>query len=447
MQQKSFPKDFLWGVATSSYQIEGAWNSDGKGESIWDRFSHIPGKILDNGNGDMACDHYNRYPEDIKIMKELGIKNYRLSISWPRILPEGKGEVNQKGLEFYRKLITGLVENGITPAVTLYHWDLPQKLQDMGGWTNRDTVDCFVEYARILFTELGDLVPIWITHNEPWVAAFMGHLDGVFAPGLSDPKAAFQVAHHLLLSHGKTVKLYREMGLKGEIGITLSTSYNYPYSQSIEDRKAAQRGNEFGNFWFSDAVFKGAYPEYLFGWLKEKGIIGDFIEEGDMAVISLPIDFLGINYYFSTMQKHFPDGSMMESKVVSTGRDRTQMNWEIWPEGFYDLLKDVSERYNNVKVYITENGIACSDIVDRSGRVEDSNRIDYLYKHFEQVHKAIQEGIHVAGYYVWSLLDNFEWSSGYTKRFGLVYVDYKTQERVIKKSGLWYKDIIKANSL
>ncbi|WP_094550661.1 GH1 family beta-glucosidase [Petroclostridium xylanilyticum] len=446
MSKITFPKDFLWGVATASYQIEGAWKEDGKGESIWDRFSHIPKKVANGDTGDVACDHYHLYPEDVKLLKELGVKTYRLSISWPRIFPEGKGQPNEKGMEFYKNLIKLLVENDIKPAVTLYHWDLPQKLQDIGGWANREVVDYYEQYARYVFKELGDLVPIWITHNEPWVVSFIGNWEGRHAPGITDFSTALQVSHHLLLSHGKAVRAYREMGFEGEIGITLNLVpvYPDPSSHNEEDAAAAIRRDGFQNRWFLDPVFKGRYPADMINWYSKKVVVPVITQE-DLDIISTPVDFLGINYYAPGYIKADPDAWPLELKHVFTGKDRTAMGWEIYPEGLYDLLVRLHKDYNGIKIMVTENGAAFNDIVNREGKVEDDNRLDFLYKHFIQAYRAIQDGVNLTGYYVWSFMDNFEWAEGYAKRFGITYVDYKTQKRIIKKSGHWYKEVIKNN--
>lgn len=440
----NFPENFLWGAATASYQIEGAYNEDGKGENIWDRFSHIPGKIHDGQTGDIACDHYHRYEEDIEIMKKIGLKTYRFSISWARIFPDGCGKPNPKGIEFYKKLVSRLNENGIIPAVTLYHWDLPQKLQDRGGWANRETVFHFVEYAKYVFEHLGSQVPIWITHNEPFVAAIVGNWVGRHAPGITDFQTALRVSHHLLLSHGLVVKAYREMGFDGEIGITLNMNPVYPATESDKDKAAAKRFDEYLNKWFADPVLKGAYPADLVKWLGEKGLSPE-IHEGDMQAINQPIDFLGINNYYSSFIREDESNWPVFASEVSTGRDRTKMDWEIYPEGIHDLLVYLKREYGDIKIMITENGAAFNDIVNYEGKVEDDNRLNYYYLYLEQVHRAICEGVNVAGYYAWSLMDNFEWGHGFSKRFGLVYVDYKTQKRILKKSAYWYSDVIRNN--
>ncbi len=440
----NFPENFLWGAATASYQIEGAYREDGKGENIWDRYSHIPGKTNEGDTGDIACDHYHRYEEDIEIMKKIGLKTYRFSISWARIFPDGSGKPNPRGMEFYKKLVKKLNENGITPAVTLYHWDLPQKLQDKGGWANRDTVYHFVEYAKYVFENLGSQVPIWITHNEPFVAAIVGNWIGRHAPGITDFKTALRVAHHLLLSHGLVVKAYREMGFKGEIGITLNMNPIYPAAENDKDIAAAKRFDEYLNKWFADPVLKGGYPADLLRSFGDMDLAPEILE-GDMSAINQPIDFLGINHYYSSFVREDENNWPVYASEISTGRDRTKMDWEINPEGIHDLLVYLKKEYGDIKIIITENGAAFNDIVNYEGKVEDDNRLNYLYTYLEQVNRAIGEGVNVAGYYAWSLLDNFEWAHGYSKRFGIVYVDFKTQKRILKKSAYWYADVIKNN--
>ncbi|MCX7708653.1 MAG: GH1 family beta-glucosidase [Clostridia bacterium] len=447
MSQKiEFPKNFLWGAATASYQIEGACIADGKGESIWDRFSHTPGKIANGDTGDIACNHYHLYKNDVKLMKEIGLKGYRFSIAWPRIFPDGKGNPNIKGMDFYKRLVDQLLENDIVPAVTLYHWDLPQKLQDLGGWLNRDTTDYYAEYAAYIFKELGDQIPIWITHNEPWVVSHLGHAQGIHAPGLKDFKKALQAAHHLLLSHGKAVQIFRQSNLKGDIGITFNMPYVYPASDSAADKEAAARKFEYSMNWFTDPVLKGHYPERLYEWYKNKNILPE-LDLDDLRTISQPVDFMGLNYYSSEIAKHDPSEWPNEAAWVSMGRSVTDMGWQIVPEGLHDLLVKLNRDYNGIKIYITENGAAFNDIVTPEGRVKDDQRIDYLEKHFAEANKAIQAGVNLAGYFVWSLLDNFEWAEGYAKRFGMVYVDYETQKRTVKDSGYWFKKVAESNCL
>lgn len=444
--QYVFPKDFLWGVATASYQIEGAYNEDGKGESIWDRFSHIPGNIENGDTGDIACNHYHLYEEDVKLLKEIGVKSYRFSISWPRIFPEGKGKPNKKGVEFYSRLIDLLNKYGIKPAVTLYHWDLPQKLQNMGGWANRKVVDYYIEYVDFVFRQFGDKVAIWMTFNEPWVSSFLGYAFGTHAPGIKDFSMALLVSHHLMLSHGRAVKLFRKLGLKGQIGIALNLTHEYPASSDEKDILATKCQDGFNNRWFLDLILKGFYPEDILELFADTDLIMPDIAEDDLKVIHQPIDFLGINYYSAYVNAYEENiNPVMRAKRISTGRDKTDMGWEIYPEGLYDLLLRLHKDYNGIPIIITENGAAFNDMVNRKGEVEDYNRLDYLYRHFQQAYKAIEEGVNLKGYFVWSFLDNFEWNFGYDKRFGITYIDYNTQKRILKKSGYWFKEVIKNN--
>ncbi len=445
MAELVFPESFLWGVSTSAYQIEGSHDADGKGESIWDRFSHIPGKIANNDNGDIACDHYRRFREDVRLLKELGIKSYRFSISWPRIFPDGKGRVNQKGLDFYKDLAGELAENGIIPMATLYHWDLPQKLQDNGGWLNRDTASYFAEYAGLAFSKIGG-IRHWATFNEPWVSSFVGHWLGGHPPGFTDFSRAVSAAHNTLVAHGKAVRIFRESGLAGEIGIVLNLNPVYPAAESREDYDAALRYGEFLNGWFLDPVLKGKYPEKLAGRLSEKKNLPEFHSD-DMKIINTPVDYIGMNTYTASCVKNNPGIQPLELSFLSTGKPVTDTGWEIYPEGLYDLLKYIDETYKGIKIIITENGAAFRDKVNQNNEVEDSERIKYLNEHIAQVHRALGEGVNLAGYYVWSFLDNFEWKMGYDKRFGLVYVDYETQERIIKNSGHWFANICKTGRL
>lgn len=440
----TFPKEFIWGTATAALQIEGAFNEEGKGESIWDRFCHTPGKVLNGDIADVACDHYHLYEKDIQLMKELGVKNYRLSISWPRIFPKGYGEINEAGLAFYDRLINALIQAGITPAITLYHWDLPQKLQNMGGWANRQTVEYFEQYAKLMFEKFGDRVTHWITHNEPYVVSFIGHWVGRHAPGITDFSLALQVSHHLLLSHGKAVRAYRALGLKGEIGITLNMNPVYAASEEPADQMAAERFNQYHNKWFSDPIYKGKYPEEILEWYRGKVVMPEILE-GDMDVIASPIDFLGINNYFSSVIKNNPAIWPLQLEAVTTGKEQTKMGWEVNPVGIHDLLISLNQQYPGVKIMITENGAAFDDVVTEEHTVEDDKRLNYLIEHIEQVYRALQEGVHVAGYYVWSFMDNFEWAFGYERRFGIVYVDFESKERIVKRSGKWYSQVIQNN--
>jgi beta-glucosidase len=442
-----FPKDFVWGVATSSYQIEGAVNEDGRTPSIWDTFSKTEGKTYQGHTGDVACDHYHRYKEDVEIMKEIGVKAYRFSIAWPRIFPE-EGKYNSKGIDFYKRLVDELLKKDIMPVVTIYHWDLPQWAYEKGGgWLNRDSVKWFAEYATKLYEELGDVIPLWITHNEPWCASILSYGIGEHAPGHKNYREALIAAHHILLSHGEAVKAFREMNIKGsKIGITLNLTPAYPASGKEEDKLAAQYADGVANRWFLDPIFKGNYPEDMMELYSK--IIGefDFIKEGDLEIISVPIDFLGVNYYTRSIVKYDEDSMLKAENVPGPGK-RTEMGWEISPESLYDLLKRLDREYTKLPMYITENGAAFKDEVTEDGRVHDDERIEYIKEHLKAAAKFIGEGGNLKGYFVWSLMDNFEWAHGYSKRFGIVYVDYETQKRILKDSALWYKEVIQKNSI
>jgi beta-glucosidase len=447
MTERQFPDNFLWGAATAAYQIEGAWNEDGKGESIWDRFTHRPYTILNGDTGDTACDHYHRMPEDVALMKELGLNTYRFSIAWPRVLPEGYGRVNPKGLDFYDRLVDELLAADILPNVTLNHWDLPQAIQDRGGWPNRDCTDWFAEYAQVVFERLGDRVALWATHNEPHVIAYAGYASGRFAPGIADCSQGYQAVHHLLLAHGKAVQAFRAGGYPGGIGIVIYFGNYVPASESEADQVACQRAYENMSAIFGDPLFKGRYPETLFEWI---GPHAPQIQEGDMAIISQPIDFLGVNHYFTVQVAFDHHGELLkqsEQQVTAPHWGYTSMGWGINPDGIRVMLLDLKTRYDNPPIYITENGCAVEDTLDTHGFVADWRRVDYLRAYIRAVHQAIQAGVDVRGYYVWSLLDNFEWASGYSPRFGIVRVDYDTLERTPRQSARWYSDVIARNGL
>lgn len=441
-----FPDKFMWGAATAAYQIEGGYAENGKGDSIWDRFCRIPGKVRDGNTGDVACDHYHRYRDDVKLMKTIGLNAYRFSVAWSRIFPEGKGQVNQGGLDFYNRLVDELLNAGIEPFVTLYHWDLPQALQEEGGWANRDIIGYFGDYAAEVSKKLGDRVHHWITHNEPWVVSFLGHYSGVHAPGIKDLATALKVSHHLLLSHGEAVPILRENGdEKTRVGITLNLSPVHPASESEEDRKVAQRFDAHLNRWFLDPIYKGFYPEDMMAFYGDKV---PKIHAQDLDRISTKIDFLGVNYYFRTVVKADPKEVLLGTGLIKpTDAESTEMGWEVYPAGIYEILRRVHDEYNVSTIYITENGAALADEADKNGQVNDRRRIKYLKDHFLQTHRAIEDGVRLSGYFVWSLLDNFEWAYGFSKRFGLIYVDYPTQKRIIKASGLWYKKVIEKNGI
>ncbi len=445
MAKLIFPDNFVWGVATSAYQIEGAWNEDGRGPSIWDTFSHTPGKVFNNENGDMAADHYHRWKQDVALLSELGIKAYRFSTAWPRILPTGTGKVNQKGLDFYSRLVDELLRRGIEPYICLFHWDLPQPLQDKGGWPNRETAYHFAEYARIMSASLSDRVRVWIPHNEPWVAAFVGHFLGEHAPGTKDIGQTLKALHHLLLSHGLAAEaICAEAKRPVEIGITLNLNSVHPATPSKKDAQAAERVDTFMNRIVLDPLLKGTSP--ILDSSIAKLLTGKLIQDGDLEKIQ-KVDLLGINYYSRAVMKHDPKVPIVNvTQVQPEGNEYSGM-WEIYPEGMYETIKLVWDYRPSCRIMVTENGVPVPDGVDFDGRVRDERRIRYLQSHIAQVHRAIRDGIPVEGYFHWSLLDNFEWALGYGQRFGLVYVDFKTQQRIIKDSGRWFAQVIQQNGL
>ncbi|MGA7731231.1 MAG: GH1 family beta-glucosidase, partial [Chloroflexia bacterium] len=449
----NFPPSFVWGTATSSYQIEGAAQEDGRGESIWDRFSHTPGKVEDGSTGDVACDHYHRWRDDVRMMKELGLQAYRFSIAWPRILPEGRGRVNRAGLDFYSRLVDELLEAGIAPFATLYHWDLPQVLQDAGGWPSRATAEAFVEYADITSRALGDRVKRWITHNEPWCASMLSYQIGEHAPGWNDWPAALAAAHHLLLSHGWAVPVLRENSPGAEVGITLNFTIATPATDKEEDVAAARTFDGYFNRWFTDPIYRGYYPEDMVAAYADLGVrpAGEpsYVHSGDMKAIATSIDFLGVNYYtrFVASGPLSLDAPPPEPPPDPPGTERTEIGWEVYPQGLHDLLVWLHTDYKPAKLYITENGVSYSDGPGSDGRVRDERRIRYLRDHFAAARRAMDKGVPLAGYFVWSLMDNFEWAKGYKQRFGMVWVDYETQQRIPKDSALWYRQVITSNAV
>jgi beta-glucosidase len=431
---------FTWGAGTAAFQIEGATRVDGRGESIWDRFAAGAGNVADGDTGEPACEHYYRWREDLDLMRELGIQGYRFSISWPRVQPDGRGPANPKGLDFYRRLAEGLRERGITPLATLYHWDLPQALQDEGGWAERDVVERYAEYARIVSDGLDGLVGDWITHNEPWVTSFLGYGLGVKAPGVRDWAAAIRAAHHALLAHGVAVREFREAGRTGRIGITLDLTVAQPGSASEEDLAAAYRLDGHHNRWFLDALLRGAYPADMLELYEQAVGPLDAIRDGDLETISEPLDFLGVNFYRPNVVAA-GDSPVVGIREVEQDGERTAMDWPVVPEALTELLLRLKRDYGDLPLLITENGAAFPDRLD-DGIVDDERRLEYLRTHIAAVERARAQGVDVRGYYVWSLLDNFEWEWGYAKRFGIVYVDYATQRRIPKRSALWYRDLI-----
>lgn len=440
-----FPEGFIWGASTSAYQIEGAWNEDGKGRSIWDTFSHTPGKIYKGQNGDVASDHYHRWQEDLELIKKINLNAYRFSIAWTRILPDGAGAVNQKGLDFYERLIDRLLELGIEPFPTLFHYDLPQALQDQGGWPNRATALRFAEYADVIGRTYGDRINYWITHNEPFVTAAAGHYTGIHAPGIKDLQATLQSVHHLLLSNGLAVKALRGCIKQGaRIGAAINLSPVEPASNDVKDQRAAVMFDALLNRMILDPLFFGRYPSELEPFF-QMNLPGDL--SGDLKIISTPMDFLGVNYYSRTVVKYDPDVPFLELVEVNPRGNEYSMMWEIYPEGLYKLLMRIKKDYNPSSILITENGVPVPEDVDFDGRIRDERRIHYLRNHILQIHRSMGEGVPIQGYFVWSLLDNFEWALGYRPRFGLIHVDFETQERIIKDSGHWFAEVAHNNSI
>lgn len=445
-----FPEEFIWGAATASYQIEGAWNKHGKGESTWDRFAHTPGKIRNGDTGDVANDHYRLWKKDIGLMKKIGLQAYRFSISWPRVLPKGRGKVNQKGVDFYSRLVDGLLNAGIKPFVTLNHWDLPQALEDEGGWPVRSTADAFVEYTDVISRALGDRVNNWITHNEPAVVAWMGYGTGIHAPGLKDYKLAVPASHHLLLSHGLAVPVIRLNSPDAEVGIVLDIWWRAAASNSRADLDLVRQEDGRLVRWFTDPLYGRGYPSDVIADFTKIGALPnglDFVQTGDMESIATPTDFIGLNYYSRHVYRANIDHSDPQADFTQprTAEHWTEMNWEIYPDGLTYVLERLYSNYQPRKIYVTENGASYSTPPDEKGNVPDVHRINYLRTHFAAAYRALQAGVPLAGYFVWSLLDNFEWSWGYMQRFGIIWVDYETQKRTLKDSAKWYKKVIKKN--
>jgi beta-glucosidase len=437
MHKLEFPADFLWGTATASYQVEGACHKGGRSDCIWDTFSRKPGAVYGGENGEVACDQYHRYEEDVALMAELGFKSYRFSIAWPRIIPGGDdGRVNAKGVAYYKNLIKELRDYGIKPAATIYHWDLPQSLEDKGGWPERHTAEAFAEFARVCFAEFGDTVDRWITINEPFCVAYLGYYHGVHAPGVRDIKKAIRAVHHVNLAHGLAVKAYRETGLKAPIGITWNPSAPRPATLMELDKKAARTARALETEVFMLPVLAGKYPEIV----RELALPLP-VQDGDLDIIRQKIDFIGINYYNETPAAYDPAADF---KYVTkpSWQDSSDMGWPTVPGGLARLLLWVSGICGDLPIYITENGYASPDVVDANGRVHDIGRIKYIREHLEVCQDLIRQGVKLKGYYAWSFMDNFEWSYGYTKRFGIVHVDYATQKRTPKDSAYFFRDTI-----
>jgi beta-glucosidase len=461
---RPFPPGFLWGTATASYQIEGATDVDDRGPSIWDTFSRTPGAVWNGDTGDVACDHYHRMDEDLDLLGELGVGAYRFSVAWPRVQPTGKGPANQSGLDFYRRLVDGLRSRNIEPTLTLYHWDLPQSLEDEGGWCERDTAERFADYVDLVARALGSDVERWITLNEPWCSSWLGYGAGRHAPGIRDIGKAAAATHHLLLAHGLAVPILRSAIPSAKVGITLNLGDHRPGSDHELDVAAARRADGNLNRLFLEPIFHGKYPEDMLEHYDQARPGFSVVKEGDLEQIAQPLDFLGVNYYFPStvvdssratearlagyivaQSEQFPD--LRVRSLETPGRDRTSMNWEIAASGLTSLLVRVRNDYTKLPIYITENGAAFDDYVDPNGHVLDHNRVAYLQEHISAVHDAIDAGVNVEGYFVWSLLDNFEWSFGYSRRFGIVWVDFPTGNRLTKASYRWYRDTIASNSV
>lgn len=438
----TFPDNFLWGAASAAYQIEGAWNEDGKGESIWDRFAHASGQTKDGDTGDVACDFYHRYAEDIAIMANLGFTASRISISWPRILPQGRGTVNQKGLDYYNRVIDEFLRHGIKPFVTLYHWDLPQALEDAQGWRNRDTAEYLRDYVALVADHLGDRVKHWIVLNEPWMFTMLGHFQGIHAPGRRDPIEALRAAHVVNLAQGLSVRALRESRHRPEaVGTAFSMCPMHPRTGSAQDRAAAKRCDSFVNLWFVETVMNGRYPR-IDGGIRFEDWID--IRAGDMDIVKAPLDFIGINLYTRAVIKHDPKERYLGAKHLQPkGQEVTDFGWEVYPKSISEMILKIWQDYGR-PIYITENGCAYGDRPDADGRVKDERRISFLRRYLAEVGRAIHAGADVRGYFVWTLTDNFEWSEGYHQRFGLVYTDYGSQRRIPKSSFSWYRDLIAA---
>ncbi len=443
-----FPKDFLWGAATASYQIEGAWNVDGKGESIWDRFSHTVGLVKGADTGDVACDSYHRYKEDIAIAKKLNLRSYRFSISWPRIQADGTGKPNPKGLDYYKRLTDELNAAKIRPLATLYHWDLPQVLEDKGGWPNRDTAKYFADYCQIVTKELGDRVNDWCIFNEPWVFTMLGYAWGIHAPAKKDFPSFLRASHVVNLAQGEAFRAIKGVNPKLKVGTAFSMSYCQPATSSEADKKAAARADALGNVWFLQPAMKGTYPDAFVGGnpLEAMGV-----KTGDMELVKAPLDFFGVNYYQRTIiaaaePGHGRPGTDLTDRGGTEG-PKTDMGWEIWPDGFYELLMHISREYNNTPLEITENGASYLDAPDAHGNVPDKRKVEYLRGYLSGLGRAMKDGANVRAYHCWSLLDNFEWAEGYTQRFGITYVDFRDQRRIIKESGHWYARLAESGNL
>ena len=442
----TFPKDFLWGTASASYQIEGGWNQDDKGESIWDRFSHTPGKIKHGDTGDVACDFYHRYNDDIALMADLGLNAARISLSWPRIMPLGKGKVNQKGLDFYNRVVDAMLSRNIQPWITLYHWDLPQALEDVGGWPNRDLAEYFRDYAAIIGDSLGDRVKHWMAFNEPWIFTILGYLVGIHAPGRNDTAQALKATHTVNLAQGMAIKALRDARHKPEsVGTAFSMSPVHPRSHSLEDRAAAERWHRFYNLWFLEPVMHGKYPQAYV-----EGAVEDHVDmrTGDMETIKAPLDFIGINLYTRAVVAHDPlEHNIGVKQIRGGGEEVTDFGWEVYPPALSEIIVRITKEYGGIPLYVTENGCSYGEGPGADGKVNDQRRVSFLRRFIAEVGRAMQAGADVRGYFLWTFTDNFEWAEGFQQRFGIVHCDFRTQKRIVKESGHWYSRLARTGAL
>ncbi len=448
----SFPRNFFWGTATAAYQIEGAWKDEGRGESIWDRFAHTPGKIKHGDTGDVACDSYHRFPEDIALMRAMNLNSYRFSISWPRIQPTGSGAVNSKGIDYYSRLVDALLEARIRPFVTLYHWDLPQALEDAGGWPNRDTAARFADYVDLIALRLGDRVSDWMLFNEPLAFTYKGYLDGTHAPGRNSIIDFLRASHTINLAQAAGFHALKSISPSARVGTAFNMSACEPATHSEEDQLAAERAHAIGNLWFLGPALNGRYPEAL-AFLPETVMR---IKSGDLDKMRAPLDFVGINLYYRTIAsapgalERISHTQQWLFPVKLTGGQqgpKTDIGWEVWPQSMYDMVMRITRDFNRPQIEITESGCAYNDGPDANGVIRDTRRIDYHRQYLQALARAISDGADVRGYHAWTLMDNFEWAEGFSQRFGLAYVDFKTQQRTIKESGRWYAKVAAENRL
>jgi beta-glucosidase len=446
MASTTFPKGFLWGTASASYQIEGGWNEDGKGESIWDRFSHSPGKIKNGDTGDVACDFYHRYREDIAMMADLGLNAARISIGWPRIIPDGKGAVNSKGIDFYNRVIDELLKRDIKPFVTLFHWDLPQVLEDVGGWGNREVAKYFSDYAAICAKNFGDRVKHWMTFNEPWIFTVLGYMMGVHAPGHRDRALALKASHVVNLAQGMATRAIRANSKPEMVGTAFSMQPIGSKTDAQEDRDAAERYHRFNNVWFLESVMRGRYPEIFLTGTAEEWLD---IRPGDLEIIKAPIDFIGINLYTRMTIRHDPGEPLMGTRHAYPGEENelTDFGWEVYPRALSEMIMRISRDYPGTPLYVTENGASYGEGPGPDGKVHDARRIRFLRGYISEMGKAIARGADVRGYFLWTFTDNFEWAEGFGQRFGIVHCDFKTQQRIVKDSGHWYSQLARSNAL